>query len=141
MKREYEANLIKANLTKLNMSNNMAVMEFINVKDGTVIKEELDLLETHQLFKFSMFLKSFHIKKLEHARRLLNIFIEHKIEIGLVVDRQNKIIYSNELTKDQMYEFKKHILLNKLIVAGKITRDMYEEMISLEYKEVRSIIG
>ena len=44
------------------------------------------------------------------------------------------------LTKDQLYEFKKHILLDKLIENRKLSKEMYEEMKDMEYKEVRKVI-
>jgi hypothetical protein len=139
MKREYEAINVICNLSKLELDSNMAVLEFVTM-DGMKIIEELDLLNTHELFRFSMFLESLHIKNLKHARKLLNIFIREGIEIELVVDRQFKIIYSNMLAKDQLYEFKKHILLDKLISEKKLSKEMYEELKTLEYKEVRKVI-
>lgn len=141
MKREYVAKLVNAILIKMELDSNMASLEFEDESGKIKFKEELDLLDTHDLFRFSMFLESFHIKKLEKARQLLNIFIKHKIKIGLMVDEKNQIIYSNMLEKDQLYEFKKQILLAKLIRNKKITKEMYEEMQSMMYKEVRSIVG
>jgi hypothetical protein len=108
--------------------------------EGLPIKEELDLLNTHELFRFSMFLESFHIKNLQKARNLLNIFIRQGIEIKLVVDRNYRIIYSNMLEKDQLYEFKKHILLDKLRSEKKLSKEMYDELKTMEYKEVRKVI-
>lgn len=139
MKKEYEANVVTCNLARLELNSNMAELEFITM-DNIKIVEELDLLNTHELFRFSMFLESLHIKKLENARKLLNIFIREGIEIQLVVDRNYRIIYSNMLTKDQLYEFKKHILLDKLIENRKLSKEMYEEMKDMEYKEVRKVI-
>lgn len=139
MKREYEAMNVICNLSKLELDSNMAMLEFVTM-DGIKIIEELDLLNTHELFRFSMFLESLHIKNLKQARKLLNIFIREGIEIELVVDPQFKIIYSNMLAKDQLYEFKKHILLDKLIKEKKLSKEMYEELKTLEYKEVRKVI-
>jgi len=139
MKREYEAITMVCNLSKLELDSNMAVLEFITM-DGVKIIEELDLLNTHELFRFSMFLESLHIKNLKQARKLLNIFIREGIEIELVVDNRFKIIYSNMLKQDQLYEFKKHILLDKLISEKKLSKEMYEELKTLEYKEVRKVI-
>jgi hypothetical protein len=87
-----------------------------------------------------MFLESFHIKNLQKARNLLNIFIRQGIEIKLVVDRNYRIIYSNMLEKDQLYEFKKHILLDKLRSEKKLSKEMYDELKTMEYKEVRKVI-
>lgn len=139
MKKEYEANTVTCNLARLELNSNMAELEFITM-DGIKIIEELDLINTHELFRFSMFLESLHIKKLENARKFLNIFIREGIEITLVVDRNYRIIYSNMLTKDQLYEFKKHILLDKLIENKKLSKEMYEELKEMEYKEVRKVI-
>lgn len=139
MKREYEANSVTCNLVKLSMDSNLAVLEFVTM-DGLAIKEELDLINNHELFRFSMFLESFHIKNLEKARKLLNIFIREGIEIVLVVDKNYKIIYSNMLSEDQLYEFKKHILLNNLKTNKKLSKEMYEELKTMTYKEVRKVI-
>ena len=92
MKKEYEANTVTCNLARLELNSNMAELEFITM-DGLKIIEELDLINTHELFRFSMFLEALHIKKLENARKFLNIFIREGIEIQLVVDRNYKIIY------------------------------------------------
>lgn len=139
MKREYEANSVTCNLVKLSMDSNLAVLEFVTM-DGLAIKEELDLINNHELFRFSMFLESFHIKNLQKARKLLNIFIREGIEIVLVVDKNYKIIYSNMLSEDQLYEFKKHILLNNLKTNKKLSKEMYEELKTMTYKEVRKVI-
>ena len=138
-KREYDANTVTCNLVKLELDSNIAILNFITM-EGLPIKEELDLLNTHELFRFSMFLESFHIKNLQKARNLLNIFIRQGIEIKLVVDRNYRIIYSNMLEKDQLYEFKKHILLDKLRSEKKLSKEMYDELKTLEYKEVRKVI-
>lgn len=140
MKREYEAKLVEAYLIKMELDSNMAMLEFETIDGKIKFSEELDLLDTHDLFRFSMFLESFHIKNLEKARQLLNIFIKNKIKIGLMIDDRHNIIYSNMLEKDQLYEFKKHILLAKLIRNKKITKEMYEEMKTMMYKEVRSVL-
>ncbi len=140
MKREYESKLIYATLIKMSMADNMAILEFKSEDGKLNIKEELDLLDTHNLFRFSMFLESFHIKNLDKARQHLNIFIKYKIKIGLVIDRYNNIIYSNMLNKDQLQEFKKQIALAKLVKNKKISKEMYEEMQFMNYDEVKAVI-
>jgi len=140
MKREYESKLVMARLTSMDMKDNIAELIFLADDGKTYFKEELDLLDTHNLFRFSMFLESFHIKNLDKARQLLNIFIKHKIKIGLVVDRYNNIIYSNMLEKDQLHDFKKHIILAKLVRNKKISKEMYEEMQTMSYEEVKAVI-
>lgn len=140
MKREYESKLITATLTRMDMKDNMAELDFLADDGKTVIKEELDLLDTHNLFRFSMFLESFHIKNLDKARQHLNIFIKKKIKIGLVVDRYNTIIYSNMLEEDQLHEFKKHITLAKLVKTKKISKEMFDEMQEMSYEEIKAVI-
>lgn len=139
MKREYEANIVTCNLVKLELDSNLAILNFISM-EGLPIKEELDLLNTHELFRFSMFLESFHIKNLQKARNLLNIFIREGIEIDLVVDKNYRVIYSNMLSESQLNEFKKHILLDKLKTNKKLSKAMYEELREMDYKEVRKVI-
>lgn len=140
MKREYESKVIQATLTKMDMENNMAVFEFLAEDGKTVLKEELDLINTHELFRFSMFLESMHIKNLEKARQHLNMFIKYKIKIGLMVDRYNQIIYSNMLERNQLHEFKKQIVLAKLIRNKKISKEMLEEMQDMTYEEIKGVI-
>lgn len=140
MRKEFESKLIMANLVRMEMDNNTAILEFTD-EDGILrIKEELDLVDTHQLFRFSMFLESFHVKNLEKARQHLNIFIKHKIKIGLMLDRYNQIIYSNMLEPSELSKFKKFILLAKLIRDKKISREMYEEMQDMTYEEIKGVI-
>lgn len=139
MKREYESRLFTVTLTKMEMENNMAIFEFVT-EDKTVLKEELDLINTNELFRFSMFLESMHIKNLDKARQHLNIFIKHKIKIGLVVDRYNQIIYSNMLEKSQLHEFKKQIVLAKLVRNKKISKEMLEELQEMTYEEIKAVI-
>lgn len=139
-KREYESKVITCTLTNMNMKDNIAELEFLSDDGKTAFKEELDLLNTHELFRFSMFLESFHIKNLDKARQHLNLFIKKKIKIGLVVDRYNNIIYSNMLEKDQLHEFKKHITLAKLVKNKKISKEMFEEMQDMTYEEIKAVI-
>lgn len=140
MRKEFESKLIMANLVRMEMDNNTAILEFTD-EDGILrIKEELDLVDTHQLFRFSMFLESFHVKNLDKARQHLNIFIKHKIKIGLMLDRYNQIIYSNMLEPSELSKFKKFILLTKLIRDKKISREMYEEMQDMTYEEIKGVI-
>jgi hypothetical protein len=140
MKREYESKVVSATLTKMDMKDNIAELSFLATDGKTTFKEELDLLDTHNLFRFSMFLESFHVKNLDKARQHLNIFIKHKIKIGLVVDRNNLIIYSNMLEKDQLQEFKKHITLAKLVRTKKISKEMFDEMQDMSYEEIKAVI-
>lgn len=139
-KREYESKLITCTLISMDMKDNMAELVFLAEDGKTYLKEELDLLNTHELFRFSMFLESFHIKNLEKARQHLNLFIKKKIKIGLVVDRYNNIIYSNMLEKNQLHEFKKHITLAKLVKSKKISKEMFEEMQDMTYEEIKAVI-
>jgi len=137
---KFEAVLVDATLTKMNMNAKHVILEF--KIDGTElhITEELDLLDDHTMFRFSMFLESFGIKSLKHARKMLNVFIREKILIGLMINLQNEIIYSNMLVKKQSDEFKKYNLLDQLKRTKKINKEMYNELKGMSYKEVRSVV-
>lgn len=139
-KREYESKQITCTLTRMSMKDNIAELEFLSEDGKLKFKEELDLLNTHELFRFSMFLESFHIKNLDKARQHLDLFIRKKIKINLVVDRYNNIIYSNMLEPDQLQEFKKFITLAKLIKDKKISKEMFEEMEQMTYEEIKAVI-
>ena len=137
---KFEANLIVARLTKATITSKHVVLEFMEDETGFPVKEELDLLDEHTLFRFSMFLESFGINTLKHARKMLNVFIREKIEIGLMINLQREIIYSNSLVKKQSDEFKKYNLLDKLKNGRKINKEMYDELKDMTYKEVRSVV-
>jgi hypothetical protein len=138
--RELKVRTISAQLIQLKFDVQTITLTFIDDLTGIEFVEELDLLDDHDVFRFSMFLESFHIKDLKKANKMLNMMIESKVHIPLVVDQRNEILYSNMLNKEQTHEIKKHILLEKLIDKKKITKEMYEEMKDMSYSEVRSIV-
>ena len=140
MMRELKVRTISAQLIQLKFDVQTITLTFIDDLTGIEFVEELDLLDDHDVFRFSMFLESFHIKDLKKANKMLNMMIESKVHIPLVVDQRNEILYSNMLNKEQTHEIKKHILLEKLIDKKKITKEMYEEMKDMSYSEVRSIV-
>jgi hypothetical protein len=140
MMRELKIRTISAQLIQLKFDVQTITLTFIDDLTGIEFVEELDLLDNHDVFRFSMFLESFHIKDLKKANKMLNMMIESKVHIPLVVDQRNEILYSNMLNKEQTHEIKKHILLEKLIDKKKITKEMYEEMKDMSYSEVRSIV-
>lgn len=137
----FKAREVQARLLRVEITTKHVELDFYVDEEELTINEELDILDEHTLFRFSMFLEGFGIKDLKQARQHLNIFIKEKITIGLMINQLNEIIYSNSLKKDQKYEFKKMILLTDLKRQRKITKDMYDEMKDLTYKEVRSIVS
>lgn len=138
--RNLRTRLVTSRLIQADFDRHYVTFTFKNDTEDKTIVEELDLSIDHDLFRFSMFLESFFIKDLKKAREMLDIFIREEIEIGLMIDQNNEIIYSNSLEKDQEYEFKKHVLLDKLVGKKRITREMYEEMKELTYKEVKAVV-
>lgn len=137
---KFKARLIKARLTMATITTKHVILEFYCDDEELEIREELDLLDEHTVFRFSMFLESFQIKNLKHARKMLDVFIREKIEIGLMVNIHDEIIYSNTLDKANSNEFKKFNLLDKLRNKRKISKSDYVEMRDFTYDEVRSVM-
>ena len=136
----FKAELITATLTKANITKKHVILEFICGEKGLEIREELDLLDEHTVFRFSMFLESFQIKNLKHARKMLDVFIREKIEIELMINQHDEIIYSNSLKKKESDEFKKYNLLDKLRNKKQISKADYIEMRDFTYADVRSVM-
>jgi len=140
MMKELKVRTISAQLIRIHFDVQTIELTFIEDSTGLEFVEELDLLDDHDVFRFSMFLESFHIKDLKNANKMLNLMVEHNVHIPLVIDQRNDILYSNMLSKEQSSIIKKYSLLDKLIEKKKITKEMYEEMKDMTYQEVRSII-
>lgn len=104
------------------------------------VVEEINLADEHEKVRFAMYLESMDIKNLKRARELLNIFIREEIEIKLRQKFNGSILYSYSLDSDQRYEFKKHTYLDNMIAKKRITKETYEELKDMTYKEVRAAL-
>lgn len=100
----------------------------------------MNLADDHEKVRFAMFLESMNIKNIKRARELLDIFIREEIEIRLRQKYDGSILYSYNLDDDQMYEFKKHIYLDNMVAKKRITKEVYEEMKDMTFKEVRAAL-
>lgn len=128
--------LVRMTSFNINKDHTVAI-NFMHDAEKLELTEVLDLTDDHEKLRFSMFLESFEMKNLKALGAHSAILIREEIKFKLRIKRNNEILYSHRMDKDELEEYTKYKLLDNYVRDNRITKEQYEDLRNRTLKEVR----